>query len=100
MNHPELEMEGVKIRLKNLMAELLALSESSSEARDTVALDQTSMGRLSRMDALQSQVMAKAGEERRQLALRQIAATFDRIERGVYGECIECGTPNGWTWIH
>jgi DnaK suppressor protein len=91
VNHPELDMDGVRERLEALRAELLADSESSREARDTVMLDQTSVGRLSRMDALQGQAMAKAEEERRQLALKRITSTLTRIERGEYGECIECG---------
>ncbi|WP_275286366.1 TraR/DksA family transcriptional regulator [Halomonas elongata] len=91
MNHPELDMESVEARLHELRADLQAQSEASQESRDTVMLDQTSVGRLSRMDALQGQAMAKAEEERRQLALRRISAAFERIERGEYGECIECG---------
>lgn len=91
MNHPELEMEGVRERLLAMRTELLEESESSRDARDTVMLDQTSVGRLSRMDALQGQAMAKAEEERRQLALRRITAALARIDRGEYGDCIECG---------
>ncbi|MFY0991157.1 TraR/DksA family transcriptional regulator [Halomonas sp. C05BenzN] len=91
MNHPELDMDSVRERLATMRAELLEESESSRESRDTVMLDQTSVGRLSRMDALQGQAMAKAEEERRQLALRRITAALARIEQEVYGECIECG---------
>ncbi|APX94009.1 molecular chaperone DnaK [Halomonas sp. 1513] len=91
MNHPELDMPTVEARLAALRQELLADSASSSEARDTVVLDQTSVGRLSRMDAMQGQAMAKAEEERRQLALKRIEAALIRIERGDFGECIGCG---------
>ncbi|MGM0534520.1 MAG: TraR/DksA family transcriptional regulator [Pseudomonadota bacterium] len=91
MNHPELDMDVVRQRLEALRQALEAQSRSSSDARDTVMLDQTSVGRLSRMDALQGQAMAKAEEQRRQLALRRITGAFSRIERGEYGECIECG---------
>lgn len=90
MSHPELEMDAVVRRLHALRAELLEQSETSRESRDTVMLDQTSVGRLSRMDA-QGQAMAKAEEQRRQLALRRITGALSRIERGEYGECIECG---------
>lgn len=91
MNHPELDMPATRQRLFTLRAELLEESESSRESRDTVMLDQTSVGRLSRIDALQGQAMAKAQEERRQLALKRIAAALMRIEKGDYGECIDCG---------
>jgi len=91
MNHPELEMDAVVRRLHALRDELLAQSDASRDARDTVMLDQTSVGRLSRMDALQGQAMAKAEEQRRQLSLRRITGALARIEKGEYGECIECG---------
>ncbi|MFG6177043.1 TraR/DksA family transcriptional regulator [Halomonas sp. THAF12] len=91
MNHPDLDMEAVRTRLEALRDDLLAQSVSSQTARDTVILDQTSVGRLSRMDALQGQAMAQAEEERRQLTLKRIASALVRIERGEYGECIACG---------
>ncbi|XKE44715.1 TraR/DksA family transcriptional regulator [Halomonas organivorans] len=91
MNHPDLDMEAVKARLEAMRDDLLARSADSQDARDTVMLDQTSVGRLSRMDALQGQAMAKAEEERRQLTLKRIASALARIERGEYGECIACG---------
>lgn len=91
MNHPELGMDAVVRRLHALRAELLEQSEASRDSRDTVMLDQTSVGRLSRMDAMQGQAMAKAEEQRRQLALRRITGALSRIETGEYGECIECG---------
>ncbi|MGM0985258.1 MAG: hypothetical protein ACQEXG_17880 [Pseudomonadota bacterium] len=52
MNHPELDMDAVVRRLHALRAELLEQSDASRESRDTVMLDQTSVGRLSRMDAM------------------------------------------------
>ena len=91
MNHPELDTDRIVARLEALRTELREESESSRESRNPVLLDQTSVGRLSRMDAMQGQAMAKAEEERRQLALRRITAAFQRIERGEYGECIACG---------
>jgi len=91
MNHPELEMAAVTAQLHALRAELCEQSEASRDSRDTVMLDQTSVGRLSRMDAMQGQAMAKAEEQHRQLALRRISAALSRIEQGEYGECIACG---------
>ncbi|TLF51777.1 TraR/DksA family transcriptional regulator [Halomonas urmiana] len=91
MNHPELEMDAVVRRLHARRAELQAQSEAGRDARETVMLDQTSVGRLSRMDALQGQAMAKAEEQRRQLAQQRITGALARIDRGEYGECIACG---------
>ena len=71
--------------------ELLALQSASVDERAPVELDQQSVGRLSRMDAMQQQNMALAEERRRALRLKQIAAAFKRIEEGEYGYCVSCG---------
>ncbi|MDN3557088.1 TraR/DksA family transcriptional regulator [Halomonas maura] len=91
MNHPELDMAAVTARLEALRDDLLEQSADSRDARETVMLDQTAVGRLSRMDALQGQAMARAEEERRRLALTRIASALARIARGEYGVCIACG---------
>lgn len=59
--------------------------------RDPVALDQESVGRLSRIDAMQVQAMAMAQERRRKSERAVIAAALQRIEEGEFGYCIECG---------
>ena len=71
--------------------ELRGLSDGSAEARDTVTLDQTSVGRLSRMDALQQQAMAEATERQRAAELARIDAALARLEDGDYGYCLNCG---------
>jgi len=73
---------------KNLgVAELLVGSRSS------VTLDQTKVGRLSRMDAMQQQAMSQASDDRREESLVQIKAALERIDDGEYGECLECLEP-------
>ncbi|WP_439573067.1 TraR/DksA family transcriptional regulator [Phreatobacter sp.] len=59
--------------------------------RAPVELDQQSVGRLSRMDALQVQAMAEATQRRRQVRLQQIGAALDRMAAGDYGFCLDCG---------
>ncbi len=59
--------------------------------RDPVTLDQESVGRLSRIDAMQVQAMALAQERRRKAERLAIAAALQRIESGDFGYCIECG---------
>jgi DnaK suppressor protein len=76
--------------LLNLQDELQQVDESSREAASTVELDQTRVGRLSRMDALQGQAMSKATRQRRETELRRIAVALKRIESGDYGYCLEC----------
>lgn len=76
---------------------LLALREkfeiaaaTGEESAATVELDQTKVGRLSRMDALQAQAMAKASSNRRKAMLVKITAALQRIDDGEYGRCREC----------
>ncbi len=81
-----------------LGARLTALEQegaSASEDRKPVELDQQSVGRLSRMDSLQVQAMAKATEQRRQLERQRIRAALARIDDGEYGQCVDCGDAIG-----
>lgn len=78
-------------RLLALKDELETLSQISEDARATVELDQQSVGRLSRMDALQGQAMAQASERQRRLDLQKIEAAVKRLEEGDYGYCLDCG---------
>lgn len=70
--------------------ELVALDAVDEAGRAPVTVDQTSVGRLSRMDALQSQAMALELERRRHQELARIEAAFARMERGDYGYCAVC----------
>lgn len=56
-----------------------------------VQLDQQAVGRLSRMDALQNQAMAKAQQARRDGEAIRLRAALRRIADATYGECEECG---------
>lgn len=82
--------EAIEV-LTRMKSELESLSEISQEARATVTLDQQSVGRLSRMDALQGQAMAQASERQRRADIQRIEAALRRIEDGDFGYCVECG---------
>ncbi|HKJ21200.1 MAG TPA: TraR/DksA C4-type zinc finger protein [Woeseiaceae bacterium] len=77
-------------RLLRLRAELLADAEAGKASAEVVELDQSKVGRLSRMDALQAQAMAQASEQRREQTLRRIDAALKRIDDGDYGYCLKC----------
>ncbi|WP_020591801.1 TraR/DksA family transcriptional regulator [Kiloniella laminariae] len=85
-----IDLEKIIQRLKSREIEINQLRLSSSEARDVVELDQTRVGRLSRMDALQSQAMSLESERRRQAELERITATLARLESGQFGYCLKC----------
>ena len=71
--------------------ELQALAASSADARKPVELDQTSVGRLSRMDAMQGQAMALETEQRRKNELTKIDSALIRLNEDEYGYCLSCG---------
>ena len=85
------DVAAVRERLLALREELEALDAMTAEARAAVTLDQQSVGRLSRMDALQVQAMAQAVEGRRRGRLQAIEAALKRLETDDYGYCSDCG---------
>ncbi len=80
-------------RIEAELEELAAASATSAGARGPVALDQQSVGRLSRMDAMQGQAMAQEAERRRQARIVALKAALARIDEGEFGDCAECGEP-------
>ncbi len=92
MSNPvELDLSAFRDRLIARRRELLDLVNSSADSRKPVELDQTRVGRLSRMDALQNQAMSLEAERRRKAELLRIEASLKRIEAGDYGYCVTCG---------
>lgn len=77
--------------LQRRRSELLAVQESGHAAAGTVELDQSRVGRLSRMDAMQSQAMLVEADRRRAQEIRRIDASLQRIDEDDYGMCEECG---------
>lgn len=88
---PEIDAAAAKARLLTRREELLRLTEASAEARRPVELDQARVGRLSRMDAMQSQAMSVETDRRRQIEVRRIDAALTRLDDGEYGFCASCG---------
>lgn len=82
---------GFRARLMEEVDALAAEDALGAEGQRTVVLDQTSVGRLSRMDALQGQAMAKATNARRGQRKLRIAAALGRMEEGEFGYCTACG---------
>jgi DnaK suppressor protein len=71
--------------------ELLAEDQMSQADRAPVTLDQDSVGRLSRIDAMQVQAMALAQARRRQTERAAIDAALRRLDEGEFGYCLKCG---------
>ena len=84
--------------LERLRARLIADHEAVIEQdrlaeadRAPVALDQDSVGRLSRIDAMQVQAMALAQARRRHSKRLAIEAALQRVDTGEFGYCFKCG---------
>ena len=81
---------NIKQKLLIRREELLADVKSGDDATKTVELDQSRVGRLSRMDAMQSQAMSQELKRRREIELKKITAALARIEADEYGFCLAC----------
>ena len=84
-------MDEARDRLLALRDELRATAATTDEQAQVVELDQSKVGRLSRMDAMQAQAMAVESVARREQKLLDIAAALQRLDEGEYGWCLECG---------
>lgn len=84
---------SLRERLAEERERLAAEQEGSETWRRPVELDQQSVGRLSRMDAMQQQAMADAEARRRRSDIARIDAALKRIADDEYGWCVTCGEP-------
>ena len=75
----ELKIAALSARLKARWSELLALSDGARDNRKPVELDQSKVGRLSRMDAMQDQAMAQ--ESAPSLPIRMAEGFARRLSR-------------------
>jgi DnaK suppressor protein len=87
----KIDVKALKAKLIAHREELQRIGSAGAGSRRPVELDQTRIGRLSRMDALQDQAMALETDRRRGLEIERIEAALKRIEDGDYGYCLSCG---------
>lgn len=86
----ELDLEEFRALIASRQAQLLLVEGEGERSRETVELDQTRVGRLSRMDALQQQAMAKESGRRRQVELTRLSGALQRLDDGEFGYCLRC----------
>ena len=79
-------------RLEELEREIQEDMDANPEDSGVVELD-SSIGRLSRMDALQNQQMALELKRRQENQLLRIENAFKRLAKGQYGLCGKCKKP-------
>lgn len=73
------------------LAELEEEGRISADSRAPVTLQQDSVGRLSRIDAMQQQQMARATQQRRASEQTRIRAALARLDEDEWGWCLTCG---------
>lgn len=90
------EVAELQQDLLTLKAELQSQLTDNAEAAAPVELDQTRVGRLSRMDAMQMQAQQQAEQERHQQQLQKVAIALQKIADEDYGYCQQCDEPIGF----
>lgn len=91
MGLDESQLRNWRERLLDMLSDLDHQDSRGQQSQSTVTLDQQSVGRLSRMDALQQQAMAKATQARRNQTRLRISTALSRLDDGEYGYCVGCG---------
>ncbi len=86
-----IDLKHYRQLLETQLEALTKADNSTKDATRPVELDQTTVGRLSRMDAMQVQAMALAEKNRRTQHIQRIKAALQRMEDGEYGYCLQCG---------
>ncbi|MDD9889915.1 MAG: TraR/DksA family transcriptional regulator [Gammaproteobacteria bacterium] len=81
------------VKLERELKEQLSINK---ESVDVVKLDQTLVGRVSRMDAMQQQSMAVSMRKKAQLKLRKVQLALASVASGDYGYCRRCDEAIGF----
>ncbi len=84
------QLEAMRDELQSELAKLERSMEVTEAAAGPVELDQTAVGRLSRMDSLQNQGMTKNLQERERVKLASLRKALERLKAGTFGICTEC----------
>lgn len=84
------DLHAIRDTLKRMLEELRVDAVHAGQGARPVQLDQTAVGRLSRMDAMQQRAIAASNEGRINTEIRRVEAALNRIAIGAYGACCKC----------
>ena len=87
------QIDHLHILLLDQQEKLVKQQADADAATRPVTLDQQSVGRVSRIDAIQQQQMAIANQQQTMHSLKQVELALKRIKDGDFGFCTECGEP-------
>jgi DnaK suppressor protein len=71
----------------------LERSMQSNGASQSREIDQSSVGRLSRIEALQNQGLTDSLKERERTQFDEVLQALGRLDDGTYGLCLTCRAP-------
>jgi DnaK suppressor protein len=89
------ELAALRADLEALAHELLEALDGSADAARPVELDQPTMGRVSRIDAMQQQKMLVANRQAQRARLQLVRSALRRFDEDEYGDCLGCGESVG-----
>ncbi len=89
----ELRITNFKRQLESQQQNLQIQLQQTDDSTKPVTLDQQSVGRVSRIDAIQQQQMASANKDHTIALLKQVDAALKRIKSDSYGLCLVCDEP-------
>ena len=90
------QVASLRRDLERLIPDLETALEEANLSSKPVELDQQSVGRVSRIDAIQQQQMSAAGKRSIELRLQQARVALRAVEEGAYGFCRRCDEPIGY----
>ena len=88
-------MSEVKQKILKQIEELEKSMPSLKEAAKPVKLDQSAVGRLSRMDALRAQGMQQRAYDSALAKLGSLKSSLQKVDDDDFGLCSECEEPIG-----
>ena len=91
MKETGIDTQALRALLLEKRQSLLTAAAHRQDSTEAVELDQTRVGRLSRMDAMQAQAMAQETQRRDRLEIKRVEAALQRFDSDEYGYCLRCG---------
>ena len=85
-----MDMEQFRARLLIEQRETVEAIQQAQQSAAPVELDQSCVGRVSRIDVLQQQALAQGLRERLTIRKRKVEAALARLDSGTYGLCCAC----------
>ena len=85
------QVEEIRHELLRALTRLERSLKTTAQAARPVELEQDTVGRLSRIDAIQNQGLSQSLHAREQTQLASLTDALQRIEDGRFGACTACG---------